>query len=31
MNKEIRDTMNILFETTNKREEQTKSCFNPVN
>lgn len=31
MNKEIRDTMNILFETTNKREEQAKSCFNPVN
>ena len=31
MNKEIRDTMNILFETTNKRDEQAKSCFNPVN
>lgn len=31
MNKEIRDTMNILFETTNKREEQANSCFNSVN
>lgn len=31
MDKEIRDTMSTLFETTNKRDEQVKSCFNPVN
>lgn len=30
MNKEIRDTMNILYEST-KRSEQTKVCLNPVN
>ena len=30
MNKNIRDTMNILFETT-KRKEQAKVCLNPVN
>ena len=33
MNKNIRDTMNILFESTNKnkKKEQAKVCLNPVN